>query len=137
MQHQALAYRPLPHHYQMDYDWEPPITVIPDSQPEEDDWPEPLTMIPDSEDGRESGKNHKSRSPGWKAVKIDFIRPSLNSSKSSLRPNGKPATGAKGSLYTLPGEGLRHPRSPFSHRQFDPGKEFCCVLSCSGSPGPA
>ena len=54
MQHQALAYRPLPQHYQMDYDWEPPITVIPDSQPEEDDWPEPLAMIPDSEDGRES-----------------------------------------------------------------------------------
>jgi hypothetical protein len=49
-----IAYRPLPHHYQMDYDWEPPITVIPDSQPEEDDWPEPLSMIPDSEDGRES-----------------------------------------------------------------------------------
>ena len=33
----------------MDYDWEPPDTVIPDSQPE-DDWPEPLAVIPDSED---------------------------------------------------------------------------------------
>jgi|HubBroStandDraft_1064217.scaffolds.fasta_scaffold362113_2 hypothetical protein len=47
MQHQILAHRPHPN--QMDYDWEPPVTVIPDSQPE-DDWPEPLAVIPDSED---------------------------------------------------------------------------------------
>ena len=32
MQHQALAYRPLPRHYEMDYDWEPPLTVIPESE---------------------------------------------------------------------------------------------------------
>ena len=29
MQHQALAHRPLP---EMDYDWEPPLTVIPESE---------------------------------------------------------------------------------------------------------
>jgi len=40
MQHQSLAHRTHPQ--QIDYDWEPPITVIPDSQPEDDDWPEPL-----------------------------------------------------------------------------------------------
>ena len=33
-----------------DFDREPPITVIPGSQPEYDDWPEPLTVISDSED---------------------------------------------------------------------------------------
>ena len=47
MQHQILAHRPHPN--QIDYDWEPLVTVIPDSQPE-DDWPEPLAVIPDSED---------------------------------------------------------------------------------------
>ena len=35
MQHQTLAYHPHPN--QIDYNWEPPITMIPDSQPEDDD----------------------------------------------------------------------------------------------------
>jgi hypothetical protein len=34
---------PPMHHHEIDDDWEPPLTVIPDSQPEEGDWPEPLT----------------------------------------------------------------------------------------------